>query len=117
MIVSPASNRRASSSRSIPWARQLGTITHAARGVRSFAANASSESEPVAPSPASCLTLLRIPVEDDALMPAPHQPSDHVRTHAAQADHSELHGSRSFRERCPEETLPPVRWNRDRYVL
>ena len=33
----------------------------------------------------------RIQVEHDALVPAAHQAAHHVRAHAAQSDHSELH--------------------------
>ena len=97
MIVSPAWNRCASSSTVASVAAPLGTMTQAARGGRSASAKASRVVAGVAPSSASLRDVLRVQVEDDALVPPAHQAADHVRTHPAQTDHAELHDCPSFR--------------------
>ena len=56
MIASPRSSRLASSVTVLSVISPAGTMTQAARGVDSLATNSSSESAPVAPSPASSST-------------------------------------------------------------
>ncbi len=52
MIASPASNLDASSFTVLSVISPAGTITHAARGLSSLETKSSSDSAPVAPSPA-----------------------------------------------------------------
>ena len=68
-----------------------GTISQTARGLASFLTKSASEDAPTAFSLASSCHGLRRHVEDDAFVAALDEPAHHVRTHPAEADHSQLH--------------------------
>ena len=93
MIASPASSRSASSLTVLSVISPAGTMTQTARGLSSLATKSSSESAPVAPSPASVDDGVGVDVVDDALVAVAHQPANDVRAHPPEADHAELHGA------------------------
>ena len=92
MMVSSFASFGASSA-SVPSTAAAGTISQTARGGFSFATNSSSEEAPTAPSAASACTASGAAVVDDALVAVLHEAAHHVGAHAAETDHSELHGS------------------------
>ena len=89
MIASPASSFAASSLTVLSVISPAGTMTHAARGFSSLATKSSSESAPVAPSPARVADRVGVDVEDDALVAVAHQPANEVRAHAPETDHAQ----------------------------
>ena len=68
-----------------------GTISQTARGFSSFFTRSASDEAPDRLLLGQVLHHLRRPVEDHALMTTRDQPPHHVRAHAPQSDHSELH--------------------------
>src|SRR3546814_6584587 len=52
---------------------------------------------------------VRIPIEDDADMAAPHETTDDVSTHATEPDQSKLHGLPPRSGRSPHHTRPEQR--------
>src|SRR5216684_3961501 len=81
MMISPESMRAARSITVFSVAAPAGTMIQIALGLLSLAIKSSSDSAPVAPSLASCFTLLGFV----------SQPTHHIRAHPAQANHSQLH--------------------------
>ena len=97
-----------------------GTISQTARGFASFLANSASEAVPTAFSFTSSATAFADLSNTTHWWPPFKQAAHHVRSHPAEADHSELHGLalhrgtmfRSDARRGRTGDVAPVRSNR-----
>jgi len=101
-ITESSGDSTAATSSTVCCVNAAGTMSHTERGASSLAARSASDVAPVAPSAVRAGDRVGVDVVDDHVVTRGAQPAGEACAHAAESDHSDLHGG------CPPRCFAPA---------